>query len=482
MFKPSVFENPFLHQLPDAGSRVAPQPLPDPSCIVVSQSAAALLDISGHAPSEPLWSELFSGAQLTEGFQPFAQVYAGHQFGQYVPQLGDGRGLLLGQLRNQAGELWDIHLKGAGQTPYSRRGDGRAVLRSCIREFLASEALHALGIPTSRALCVLVGDEAVQRERLEQRAMLVRLAQSHIRFGHFEYFFYRNDLGRLRRLADYCLQQHFADCLAEPEPMAAMFRQIVTRTAKMVADWQAYGFCHGVMNTDNMSILGDTFDFGPFAFLDDYDANHICNHSDYSGRYAFSQQPNIAYWNLKCLALAFSPLVAESQLKSALDSYSSQLLQHYATRMASRFGLPEMVAGAGQHLEQFQQLLQQHRVDHTLAFVHLGSALAGEPDALQELFAEPVAIQRWLQQHKALLQQHTELQQAVQLMSRSNPSLTLRNYLAQQVITAAEQGDYAPLQQLHQALDTPFTAYTPDNPWQQHAPDWGKQLEISCSS
>lgn len=482
MFNPSDFENPFIRQLPDAGSIVTPEPLPDAQCIVVSEHAASQIGMDANACTHPVWTQLFSGAQPIAGFQPFAQVYAGHQFGGYVPRLGDGRGLLLGQIRNQQGELWDIHLKGAGQTPYSRQGDGRAVLRSCIREFLASEALYALGIPTSRALCVLTGNEPVYRETIEQRASLVRLAQTHIRFGHFEYFYYRNDIGLLRRLCDYCLTYHFPECAKHPSPLAAMLTEIVARTARMVAYWQAYGFCHGVMNTDNMSILGDTFDFGPFGFLDDYDASHICNHSDHTGRYAFAHQPDIAHWNLHCLAEALSPLLDSAAREQALATFEPELLRHYSTLMAGRFGLPNMVKGAGTHLNAFLTLLQQQRVDHTLAFVHLSSAIQGDPAALSALFSDVSSLQDWLQGYQALLNQHTSQGDALKQMQQYNPTLILRNYLAQHVIEAAEQGDYAPLNQLHQALKTPFTPYNPAHPWHQPSPEWGKRLSVSCSS
>src|SRR5690606_30802819 len=218
----------------------------------------------------------------------------GHQFGYYNPRLGDGRGLLLGEVRNDAGEYWDLHLKGAGQTPWSRMGDGRAVLRSSIREFLASEYLHALGIPTSRALCVTSSSTPVWRERQERAAMLLRLAPSHLRFGHFEYFYYSNQHDALRQLLDHALACHFPQLLEGKRPIAALFREVLERTAALIAQWQAYGFCHGVMNTDNMSLLGITFDYGPYAFLDDYDAGHICNHSDSEGRYSFENQVPIA--------------------------------------------------------------------------------------------------------------------------------------------------------------------------------------------
>src|SRR5690606_1486006 len=284
------FDNRFARLGDEFSTAVLPEPIAEPRLAVVSEAAMALLDLHPAEVERPEFVRLFSGNALWSEAEPRAMVYSGHQFGVYNPRLGDGRGLLLGEVVNAAGEHWDLHLKGAGQTPYSRMGDGRAVLRSSIREFLASEYLHALGIPTSRALCVTGSSTPVWRERQESGAMLLRLAPSHVRFGHFEYFDYSNQHERLKELGEHVLACHFADCLAAENPWAAMFREVVERNAELIARWQAYGFCHGVMNSDNMSILGITFDFGPYAFLDDFDAKHICNHSDDGGRYSFDKQ------------------------------------------------------------------------------------------------------------------------------------------------------------------------------------------------
>src|SRR5690606_24758676 len=270
--------------------------------------ALALLDLDPAEAQRPEFVRLFSGNALWRDAEPRAMVYAGHQFGVYNPRLGDGRGLLLGEVINDAGEHWDLHLKGTGQTPYSRMGDGRAVLRSSIREFLASEHLHALGIPSSRALCVTGSSTPVWREKQETAAMVLRLAPSHIRFGHFEYFYYTQQHKQLKQLAEHVLHNHFETCVEQQDPYLMMFRQIVERTAEMIAYWQAYGFCHGVMNTDNMSILGLTVDFGPYAFLDDFDAGFICNHSDDACRYRLENPVPIADWNLGALARAQAPV------------------------------------------------------------------------------------------------------------------------------------------------------------------------------
>src|SRR5690554_3148389 len=313
------FDNRFARLGDTFSTRVVPEPLTNPRLVISSAEAMALLDLDTTAAQADIFTELFAGRQIWSAAEPRAMVYSGHQFGVYNPQLGDGRGLLLGEVVNAQGEYWDLHLKGAGSTPYSRMGDGRAVLRSSIREFLASEALPALGIPSSRALCVTVGDDPVYRERQDRAAMLLRMAPSHIRFGHFEYFSYTRQHDALRQLIDFTLQTCYPHCQQDAEPVLAMFREVARRTMHMVARWQAYGFCHGVMNTDNMSILGITFDFGPYAFLDEYDAGYICNHSDHAGRYAFNRQPMIAHWNLACLAQALVLFIEVETLKAELE-------------------------------------------------------------------------------------------------------------------------------------------------------------------
>src|SRR5882724_8928541 len=282
-----------------------------PRLIHANASAAALLDLDPAVFNDPRFVEVMSGHRPLEGFSPLAMAYSGHQFGVWAGQLGDGRALLIGQVRNTHGELWDIQLKGAGKTPYSRFGDGRAVMRSTIREYLCSEAMAALGIPTTRALAIVGGEDPVVRETVETAAVVTRLAQSHVRFGHFEFFFWREQPEQLRQLADHVIDAFYPACRGEVNPYLALLEQVARRTARLIAQWQGVGFCHGVMNTDNMSILGLTIDYGPFGFVDAFDAGYICNHSDDQGRYAYNQQPQIAYWNLHCLGQALIPLTED---------------------------------------------------------------------------------------------------------------------------------------------------------------------------
>ncbi|SDH67506.1 Uncharacterized conserved protein YdiU, UPF0061 family [Pseudomonas flavescens] len=480
-----TFENRFAELGDSFSTAVLPEPIAEPRLVVVSEDAMALLDLAPQEAQREVFAELFSGNQLWSDAEPRAMVYSGHQFGGYSPRLGDGRGLLLGEVLNQAGEHWDLHLKGAGMTPYSRMGDGRAVLRSSIREFLASEALDALGIPSSRALCVTGSSTPVWREKQETAAMLVRLAQSHIRFGHFEYFYYTRQHDLLKQLADHVLACHYQQCLEHPQPYQALFRAVLERTAGLIARWQAYGFCHGVMNTDNMSILGITFDFGPYAFLDDFDARHICNHSDDSGRYSFSNQVPIAHWNLSALAQALTPLVEVDSLRETLELFLPLYQAHYHDLMRKRLGFTTAEDADEELIQRLLTLMQAGTsTDYHLFFRHLGEQAPAE--ALQVVrndFVDLQGFDAWGADYLARSVREGSDQAARQArMHAVNPFYVLRNYLAQEAIAAAEQGDYAPVRELHEVLRRPFEEQAGKQRYAQRPPDWGKHLEISCSS
>lgn len=480
-----TFDNRFA-RLGDAFSTtVLPEPIADPRLVVASEAALALLDLDLAQAEQPLFAEIFSGHKLWAEADPRAMVYSGHQFGSYNPRLGDGRGLLLGEVYNDAGEHWDLHLKGAGQTPYSRMGDGRAVLRSSIREFLASEALHALSIPTSRAACVIGSSTPVWRETQERAAMVLRLAQSHVRFGSLEYFFYTKQPEQLKQLADHVLSLHYPECLEQPEPHLAMFRVIVERQAELIAKWQAYGFCHGVMNTDNMSILGITFDFGPFAFLDDFDQHFVCNHSDHEGRYSFSNQVPIGQWNLSALAQALTPFVSVEDLRGALDLFLPLYQAHYLDLMRRRLGLTTAEEDDAELIARLLQLMQNSGVDYTLFFRQLGEESADvAAGTLRGDFVDMLRFDAWADAYKARIAREPESSQQDRRtrMHAVNPLYILRNYLAQRAIEAAEQGDDSEVRRLHQVLCTPFDEQPGMEGYAQRPPDWGKHLEISCSS
>ena len=480
-----TFDNRFA-RLGDAFStHVLPEPIDDPRLVVASPAAMALLDLDPAQADTPVFAQLFGGHKLWAEAQPRAMVYSGHQFGSYNPQLGDGRGLLLGEVCNAAGEHWDLHLKGAGQTPYSRMGDGRAVLRSSIREFLASEALHALGIPTSRALCVIGSSTPVWREKQERAAMVLRLAPSHVRFGHFEYFYYTKRTDEHTALAEHVLAAHFPQCREQPQPYLAMFREIVERNAELIAKWQAYGFCHGVMNTDNMSILGITFDFGPFAFLDDFDANFICNHSDDRGRYSFSNQVPIGQWNLSALTQALTPLIEVEALRETLGLFLPLYQAHYLDLMRRRLGLTRAEDSDAKLIEHLLQLMQSGGIDYSLFFRRLGDEPAEQAVArLRDDFIDRPGFNAWAAHYTARVARDGEPRQDLRRnrMHAVNPLYILRNYLAQHAIDAAENGDYSVVRQLHQVLSQPFDEQPGMAAYAQRPPEWGKHLEISCSS
>ena len=433
---------------------------------------------------EPFLSAFSGGAPLPNS-RPLAMVYAGHQFGHYVNQLGDGRGLLLGEIDTPQG-AFDLHLKGAGPTPYSRMGDGRAVLRSSIREYLCGEAMTALGIASTRSLCITTGEQTVWREKEESAAMLVRVARSHIRFGSFEFFHYTEQPELVKKLADFCIEQYFPEAAERSGSgrYAVFLSQVVEKTARMIAQWQSVGFAHGVMNTDNMSILGETFDYGPFGFLDDYNEGFVCNHSDNSGRYAFNAQPGVALWNLNALAQALSSLIDETQIKAALAHYRPSLIGHYSSLMRSKLGLQNADDNDQQLVSELLELMQASAADFTNTFRQLGTvSINDQQHPLRDTFVDRDSFDAWLEKYQQRLKSEgideAERQQA---MAAVNPKYVLRNYLAQQAIDKAEVGDYKELEQLAEILRKPFEEQPEFEDYAKMPPDWGKRISVSCSS
>jgi uncharacterized protein YdiU (UPF0061 family) len=445
--------------LPDTfHTRLRPTPLEGSRLLSFNPAAAALLDLDPAEAQRPEFTRYLSGAAPLPGSEPLAALYAGHQFGHYVPQLGDGR----------------------------------AVLRSSIREYLAGEAMHGLGIPTTRALCLFGSDEEVWRETLEKGALLVRLAPSHVRFGSFEVFYYRRQFEPLRRLADYVIEHHYPQLGDEDDRYLALFREVTARTARLIALWQAVGFAHGVMNTDNMSILGLTLDYGPYAFLDDYDPGLICNHSDYEGRYAFDRQPAVAHWNLSRLGQALLPLLdgtpqaAAERANAVLGEYQEIYARHYHAAMAEKLGLRDMQPGDAALMGELLGLLAADHVDYTGFFRALGrcdSAAEAINVPLRDLFLQRDAYDRWAAAYTARLRAEQSDDAARQVaMDRINPRYILRNYLAQQAISRAEQGDYDEIGRLLRLLQAPFDEHPDLATYAAPPPDWGRRLTISCSS
>ncbi|WP_156292164.1 protein adenylyltransferase SelO [Serratia oryzae] len=477
------FNNTYHQQLPGFYTELNPTPLTGARLLYHSQPLARELglDESWFTPENtPVWA----GEKLLPGMQPLAQVYSGHQFGAWAGQLGDGRGILLGEQQLADGRSMDWHLKGAGLTPYSRMGDGRAVLRSVIREFLASEALHHLGIPTTRALTIVTSEQPVFREQPERGAMLLRVAESHIRFGHFEHFYYRRQPEQVKQLADFVIAHHWPQWHEETERYALWFTEVVERTARLMAHWQTVGFAHGVMNTDNMSILGLTLDFGPYGFLDDYQPNYICNHSDHQGRYAFDNQPAVGLWNLHRLAQTLSGLMTTEQLQTALAAYEPALMQAYGEQMRAKLGFFTPSEQDNELLTGLLSLMMQEGRDYTRTFRLLSDVEQWQAHSpLRDEFIDRAAFDRWYQRYRLRLQQEQVSDAERQLaMKAVNPKLILRNYLAQQAIEAAEQNDVSKLARLHQALLQPFADDPQYDDLAGLPPEWGKHLEISCSS
>ena len=371
-------------------SEVNPTPFGNPKLASFNQKAADLLNLNLSLDDPQTIADFFCGKISFTGSRPIASAYAGHQFGVYVPQLGDGRAIILGDFKNKTHERWEIQLKGSGITPYSRHADGRAVLRSTIREYLGSEAMHGLGIPSTRALALVSSDEPVYREEIETAAMLTRLAPSHIRFGTFEFFHHRMEIDEVRVLADFLIEHHFKECGNKEKPYTELFKAIVSSTAKLIALWQSIGFAHGVMNTDNMSVLGLTLDYGPFAFMDAYQKDFICNSSDYQGRYAFNQQPAIGLWNLNALAHGFSSLVSRDELISTLKNYEGIFLTSFHHRMTEKLGFSISHQQDDLLISDLLALMSKEKTDYTLFFRYLNMKfIIGSAPAKQRFKAPP---------------------------------------------------------------------------------------------
>jgi serine/tyrosine/threonine adenylyltransferase len=468
---------------------LAPDPLPEPYWVGRSDAVAKLLNLSDTLWHSDALLPALSGNQPISGTQPLASVYSGHQFGHWAGQLGDGRALLLGETNGL-----ELQLKGSGQTPYSRMGDGRAVLRSSIREFLCSEAMHGLGIATTRCLCVVGSDEPVPRETMETAAVVTRVAPSFIRFGHFEHFAARNQLAQLKTLADYVIERYYPECLSAGElsgnVYANLLQAVARRTGLMIAQWQAVGFCHGVMNTDNMSILGLTLDYGPFQFMDAYDPGHICNHTDRGGRYAFDQQPDIANWNLFCLGHALMPLIEDQDLAlQALGAFKQDFVRHWHRLMCAKLGFevgPH--TDASTHTQQTQlindglALLAANQVDYTLFWRNLSRWVVGDAlDPVRDLFLDRPAFDAWLLLYREFLG-HAHKGLAADLMLNINPKYVLRNYLGENAIKAAKSKDFSEVARLLTLLESPFEAHPGFEGYAGLPPQWASQIEISCSS
>ncbi|MBF7073625.1 YdiU family protein [Glaciecola sp. MH2013] len=498
----------YATELSDICSPVQPFPLSRPRVAMLNDDLINELGLQRNEfENDKILQSLFSDKGELQD-KSIAQKYGGHQFGQWNPNLGDGRGLLLGEIKNSDGQLIDLHLKGAGPTPYSRHADGRAVLRSTIREYLAGEALHALGIPSSRSLCLISSHEPVVREQRERGAMMIRTCPSHIRFGHFEYYYHSKQTSQLDALFAFCFTHHFQDCASSH---AAMLLKIVRSTALMIAKWQAYGFNHGVMNTDNMSIHGITFDYGPYAFLDDFIPNYVCNRSDHSGRYAFDQQPSIGLWNLNALAHAFTPFVEIEELKEILSTYEPCLVNEYQSLVRARLGLSISSLNANSNnggdgddtnddklaneidnlVHEWLNILKDEKADYHIPFRLLSERLLLIKDrnynALSDDFIDANRVRQWCVNYHEVINIVMKIddlswEQIQSRMLAVNPKYVLRNHLAQAAIAAAEEDDFSLCEALLEALKQPFSEQQGMAQFAKAPDTSSKGISLSCSS
>ena len=482
-------------------SFVKPTEVGAPTLVSAATEVAELLGLTPEIAQSKEFIDLFSGNQLLDSMQPYAMCYGGHQFGNWAGQLGDGRAINLGEIVNQQGQHWALQLKGSGATPYSRTADGLAVLRSSIREYLCSEAMHHLGVPSTRALSLINTGEQVMRDMLydgnaafEPGAVVCRVSPSFIRFGNFQIFASRNDTDTLRTLTDFTIKHHFSHLLNEhklssPEIVAAFFDEVCQLTVKMVVDWMRVGFVHGVMNTDNMSILGLTIDYGPYGWLDDYNPDWTPNTTDAQhGRYRYSQQPNIALWNCYQLANALYLLTNDTApLEKSLEKFQASYQQHWLAMMAAKLGFIEYQSGDENLFERLESLLSQVETDMTLFY----RCLAQHEPTLQSLElafyqtehpAEYVnEMQRWLIDYNTrLAQDQRSAAQRIEAMNKVNPMYVFRNYLAQQAIDKAELGDYQMVNDLLDVFRQPYTEQTKYQHFAQKRPDWAK-TKVGCS-
>jgi uncharacterized protein YdiU (UPF0061 family) len=482
-----AFDNTFARLPGEFYTRLRPTPLPDPYLVAFNPLAAELVGLDPKLAGDRALIDILGGNRVPPGADPLSALYAGHQFGHYVPQLGDGRAILLGEALGPDDRRWDLQLKGAGLTPYSRTADGRAVLRSTIREYLCSEAMHGLGVPTTRALAIVGSDAPVYRESVETAAVLARMAPCHLRFGSFEVFFHRKQEDQVRILADYLLREHYPELLSAEKPHVALLAEIVYRTAELVAHWQAVGFCHGVMNTDNMSVLGLTIDYGPFGFLDGFDWGHICNHSDDGGRYAYNMQPGVAHWNLYCLGQALLPLMELEEAEAALQRYEPAFDTAYATRMRAKLGLVSAEEGDAKLAEELLGLMHRSRTDFTILFRSLSRFDATEAARnlhLRDQFTEREGFDAWAATYRArLARENSDDTERQERMNRTNPAYVLRNWMAEEAIARArDRRDFGLIEELRILLSSPYVEQPGMERYAGLPPDWAGALSVSCSS
>jgi uncharacterized protein YdiU (UPF0061 family) len=470
--KPIPFNNTYVKLGEDFYVNTAPSPVSNPALIVFNLALSDALGLSDTCLNSPEGTAILAGNRVPEGAEPLAMAYAGHQFGNFVPQLGDGRALLLGQVAGPEGVHHDIHLKGSGRTVYSRGGDGRAALGPVLREYLVSEAMAALGVPTTRALAaVTTGEQVARQALLLPGGVITRTARSFVRVGTFEFFASRNKLDAVTRLADYVIERQYPGCREEPHPHLALFEAVIERQAALIAQWMQCGFIHGVMNTDNMSIAGETIDYGPCAFMDHYAHDRVFSSIDRHGRYAYNNQPNIGLWNLTRLAETLLPLLAEEPeaaveaAQAALNAYAPSFARYWLDGMRAKTGLMAQHDDDKALIEDLLGIMNTNGADFTLTFHYLSTlpADSAEQDgSVRALFGDPEAFDQWVRQWRARLRREGRDDATRQArMQAVNPVYIPRNHRIEAAIRAAEdRGDFSVFHELHAVLQ---------NPWQRQA-------------
>lgn len=467
--------NPYLALPDECYDKVAPTPLIRPHLIHANPYVAKTLGIDESELSTEAFVKFLNGEHEVEGSDTFAMCYAGHQFGHFVPRLGDGRAINIGTI-----DKYHLQLKGAGQTEYSRHGDGRAVLRSSIREYLMSEAMQGLEIPSTLCLGLIGSDHNVRREEVEKAAIVCRVSTSWVRFGTFEYYAFHGKFKELEALADYVIEESFPHIKGRNDPYVFLFNDVVVITARLMAQWMSVGFNHGVMNTDNMSIAGLTIDYGPYAFLDDFKHDNVCNHTDREGRYSYSNQPEIAKWNLQALMKALSPLVSLEKMQKPLSMYDKIYTRYLHYYMCKKLGLEGTVEGDPELIDDLFDMLESLQVDYTL-FMRTLSHYEGDRKALLAtgLYDEP--MNEWLNRYDERIK-HIDTTERKKQMLASNPKYVLKNYMLQEAIDAAEDGDFSVVDDLFKIAQEPFSEHPEFERWAGATPYAFKNQRLSCSS
>ena len=470
------FTNRLYKAAPFIFAKVTPTALIGPKILHVNLELLSQLGLDSSIINNPSFLRFLNGDLEFEGLFFGSTFYSGHQFGHYVPRLGDGRAVMMGEIKNEQGQYFELQLKGSGLTPFSRMGDGKAVVRSSIREYLASTHMQALSIPTTEALAIIAGEDDVYREDVEKSAIVLRVSESFLRFGHFQYYAHTNQLEELKTLVEFSIQNYFSAYKDHPNRYLLFFQDVVKKTAKLFARWQAVGFCHGVLNTDNMSILGLTLDYGPYGFINHFDQDHICNHSDHEGRYSLGNQPSVGMWNLQMLGISLESLISEEDRKRTLETYPKFFFIEYRKLLLEKCGLYKLQDDDEDFLRTLLNMLVFTQVDYTQFFRELSHYKKGSKTLKTIEMSENLLD--WLARYEARLDVEEVIESQRHLrMLQTNPKFILRNYLAQMAID-----DLSLLPKLHEVLSNPFSEWSEVEEWSHPAPLKYKNLSVSCSS